>query len=335
MLQIENLTKSYGESPVLRGVSFSLSAGQRLALLGPSGSGKSTLLRLIAGLENPDAGRVLWQGADLAGVPVHARRFGFVFQDYALFPHLTVWQNVAYGPQMQGWTAARLQACVRAALAQVALQGFEDRRVTDLSGGEQQRVALARALVWEPRLLMLDEPLGALDRALRTRLLGELREILQSSGVPALYVTHDQEEAFALADRVLILHEGVIVQDGTPETIFHAPASAWVARFLGLGSLLPGEVEADGSVVTALGRFVPASAAPRRGRVSLLLRPESACLGTGRHCLAGVVSDCLFLPNGRYRVRLHHGVEAVLPHPLAVGETVSLCFERVDVLPDD
>ncbi len=234
MLTLTNLHKSYDGKPLLKGISLTVHAGETLSLLGPSGSGKSTLLRIISGLEVADAGDVLWDGQSLADVPSHLRNFGLIFQDYALFPHLNVFQNVAFGLKMQKMPKDEIQTRVTESLKQVHLTGFESRRVTELSGGEQQRVALARALAPRPRLLMFDEPLGALDRRLKEYLLVEIKEILQTSGVPAIYVTHDQAEAFALAQRVVLLNDGEIVQSGSPTEIVAHPASAWVAEFLGV-----------------------------------------------------------------------------------------------------
>jgi spermidine/putrescine transport system ATP-binding protein len=234
MLTLNNIHKSYEGKPLLKGISLSVAQGETLCLLGPSGSGKSTLLRIIAGLEEAEAGNVFWQGTSLADTPSHLRNFGLIFQDYALFPHLNVFENVAFGLKMQKTPKDEIQQRVTESLRQVDLAGFESRRVTELSGGEQQRVALARALAPRPRLLMFDEPLGALDRRLRERLIAEIREILGRSGVPAIYVTHDHGEAFALAQRVILLNQGEIAQSGSPAEITSQPASAWVAEFLGL-----------------------------------------------------------------------------------------------------
>ena len=233
MLTLSSIHKSYEGKPLLKGISLDLAEGEIISLLGPSGSGKSTLLRIISGLEEAESGDVLWDGMSIASVPSHERKFGLIFQDYALFPHLNVFDNVAFGLKMQKLRKEDIRQRVDEALKQVDLQGFAKRSVTDLSGGEQQRIALARALAPRPRLLMFDEPLGALDRRLREYLLVEIKEILDESGVPAIYVTHDHEEAFALADRILLLHEGLIVQQGTPDELFAHPASAWVEEFLG------------------------------------------------------------------------------------------------------
>ena len=233
MLAVENVTVDFGERLALDGVSLDVAEGEVVGVLGPSGSGKSTLLRVVAGLQQPDRGRVLLDGHDLASVPPHRRGIGMVFQDHALFDHLDVRGNVAFGLRMRGDTPEEIAARVGQALDLVGLSGFEHRSVMTLSGGEQQRVALARALAPEPRVLLLDEPLGSLDRRLRDRLLADLESLFGGLGVTALYVTHDQAEAFALGDRVAVLRDGRIVQIGTPDDVWARPADADVARFLG------------------------------------------------------------------------------------------------------
>jgi spermidine/putrescine transport system ATP-binding protein len=256
-LEVVNIHKEYEGNPLLKGISFEVKTGEVLCLLGRSGSGKSTLLRIIAGIETAESGQVLWNGTDMCTVPTHLRRFGLMFQDYALFPHLNVYENVAFGLRMLGEEKAAIERKGSAALDQVNLNGFANRSVTDLSGGEQQRVALARALAPEPRLLMLDEPLAALDRALRAQLQEELRTVLHRTNIPAIYVTHDQDEAMALGDRIALLNEGEIVQIGSPEEVYRRPCSEWVARFLGMENILPGRViSLDPLVVsTSFGEF--------------------------------------------------------------------------------
>lgn len=283
-LALTNLHKSYHETRALAGVSFDVARGEILALLGPSGCGKSTLLNVIAGLEEPDAGEVVWEGQPLAGIPPHQRGFGLMFQDYLLFPHLNVEQNVAFGLRFIGGSAQEKRERVQELLALVGLPGFAQRDVSTLSGGEQQRVALARALAPQPRLLMLDEPLGALDRALRERLLAELHEVLRRLEQTAIYVTHDQEEAFAMADRVVILRAGEVEQIGTPQEIYRTPASVFIARFLGLENLLEGQVSHMGEgwvIETEVGRL-PLPAAPSQARTpgkrTVLIRPDGARL---------------------------------------------------------
>lgn len=336
MLEVGDIWKNYEGQPLLKGVSFKVEAGETVGLLGVSGSGKSTLLRIIAGLEEAERGQVLWDGVDLSAVPVHRRNFGLMFQDYALFPHRTVAQNVAFGLRMQRLPQEEIKTRVMEALARVNMQPFAGRRVTDLSGGEQQRVALARALTPRPRLLMLDEPLGALDRALREQLGNELRQLLHQTGIPAIYVTHDQEEAFAIADRLLLLHDGVIVQEGTPAEVYTRPASIWAAQFMGLTNLLPGQVRSQCPlrVSTELGMFEVAgddASAPAPGsQVMLLLRPAGAALdGSGRELnrLEGRVEDVVFRADG-FRINLRCTPERVfqfyVDQPVKIGEQLRL-----------
>lgn len=255
MLELRNVVKSYEGKPLLNDISFTVSQGETICLLGASGSGKSTILRMIAGLDFPDRGAILLNGINLAGTPPHLRDFGLVFQDYGLFPHLNVFDNIAFGLKMRNASADEIKQRVFTLLEQVNLSGFDSRQVTDLSGGEQQRVALARALAPSPRLLMFDEPLGALDRSLKEDLLNEIRSILHQTKIPAIYVTHDQEEAFTIADRILVLHEGTIIRDGTPSEIWKDPQSAFVAKLLGIGNVIEGEVIAENKVKTAFGTF--------------------------------------------------------------------------------
>jgi thiamine transport system ATP-binding protein len=233
VLTVEHLVVQYDDTRALDGLDLTVADGETLCVLGPSGSGKSTLLRAIAGLEPLATGRVAWDGHDLAGVPPHRRNLGLMFQDHALFPHRDVLGNVAFGLRMQGLDTAAVAQRARETLALVGLAGFEQRRIPQLSGGEQQRVALARALAPAPRLLMLDEPLGSLDRNLRDRLMLELRELFVRLHVTALFVTHDHEEAFAIGDRVAIMRAGRIEQAGSPADVWRRPATAFTARFLG------------------------------------------------------------------------------------------------------
>jgi thiamine transport system ATP-binding protein len=233
VLRIDALEVRYGDAVALDGVDLVVADGEVVSVLGPSGSGKSTLLRAVAGLEPPVRGRVEWDGDDLTGVPPHRRRLGLMFQDHSLFPHRDVLGNVAFGLRMRHVPAPQAAARAGELLTLVGLAGYEHRHVTELSGGEQQRVALARALAPAPRLLMLDEPLGSLDRALRERLMVELRELFTRLGLTSLYVTHDHDEAFALADRVAVMHAGRIEQLGSPVEVWEHPASEFVARFLG------------------------------------------------------------------------------------------------------
>jgi ABC-type Fe3+/spermidine/putrescine transport system ATPase subunit len=324
--------------------------GQIVALLGPSGCGKSTLLSIIAGLEPPDSGDVRWDGETVREVAPHHRGFGLMFQDFALFPHMNVRENVAFGLRWESRSGTEIAARVSETLRLVDLPGFEAREVDTLSGGEQQRVALARSLAPRPRLLMLDEPLGSLDRTLRDRLLDDLRRILRagtaSPGNPGriqttLYVTHDQEEAFALSDQVALMNAGAVVQTGTPQDLYTRPASAFVARFLGLTNLLEGTPTSGDAreVETAVGKLPIGIAAG--GPVTVLLRPDLAQLGgEGAAAVEAVVAQKTFrggftqldIVTGGISLRFVFPSQTILPNP---GERVRLGLppEAIQVLP--
>ncbi|WP_407561475.1 ABC transporter ATP-binding protein [Streptomyces sp. 184] len=285
MLVLDDLTVRYGDRTAVAGVGLDVADHEIVSVLGPSGSGKSTLLRAVAGLQPVAGGRVLLAGRDLAGVPAHRRGVGLMFQDQQLFPHRDVGGNVAFGLRMHGASRAAARERVAELLALVGLPGAEGRAVGALSGGEQQRVALARALAPSPQLLMLDEPLGQLDRSLRERLVVELRQLFGRLGTTVLAVTHDQGEAFALADRVVVMREGRIAQSGTPVEVWERPADEFVARFLGFANVVRGTVH--GAVAdTPWGKVgVPAASAP--GERSLLVRPAGVRVlpaGSGLGC---------------------------------------------------
>lgn len=333
MLRIRGLGVQRGGVPVLAGVDFEASHGTTVAVIGPSGSGKTTLLRAIAGLETPARGSIEWDGADLSAVEAHRRGIGFVFQDYALFPHRDVAANVAFGLEMRRQPREVVAERVAAALATVGLTTLARRRVDELSGGEAQRVALARALVTEPRLLLLDEPLGALDRGLRAELIEDLRGLL--AGRTAVYVTHDQEEAFALADAVVVLRDGAVAQAGTPEDVWRHPAQEWVARFLGLDTIVDG-CRRGGVVALPWGTQVE-DAGPE-GEVRVVLHPgtftvdaagEVEAVVTGRRFGGDRVA--LAVRIGTLDVRLD--VSSLAAH--APGESLRLRVdpEGVSVLP--
>ncbi len=281
LVSAKGLTLSYDGTRVLDGVSFEVEEGEILALLGPSGCGKTSILRVLAGLERAEAGTVSFDGEVIDGVPSHRRGFGMMFQEFALFPHLNVAANLEFGLRMQSLGRAERQSRVGELLELVGLSGYEERSVHQLSGGERQRVALARSLAPRPRLLMLDEPMGSLDRGLRDALLLELRGILTQLGQTSIYVTHDQDEAFSLADRILIMDRGTIRQEGRPETIFAQPADAFVARFIGLGNLIAAEAGRGNTAHTAIGDFeLPATVAGLRPQeqITLLLGDEQASI---------------------------------------------------------
>jgi ABC-type Fe3+/spermidine/putrescine transport system ATPase subunit len=336
-LQVNQISKSYTAPPALTDVSLALDEGQILCLLGPSGCGKTTLLRLIAGLETPDSGTVLFEGREINNVPPHQRGFGLMFQEFALFPHKNVGQNVAFG--LQHWPRLEeRQARVEEMLALVGLTGFSGRDVNSLSGGERQRVALARSLAPGPRLLMLDEPLGALDRALRERLMLEIRQILKGLGLTAIYVTHDQTEAFAVADRVAVMNRGQIEQDGSPEVVYYQPATPFVAQFLGFTNLLPGQIKADSQVETLWGEWsIPqAQQYPTGTDVTVLIRPEAASTeAVGEIVVQGELTASLF--RGRfYQITLSAAGQLLTfempPNDLpAVGSRVKLWLDPTKI----
>ena len=323
MLEVYGIDKTYEDQPLLQNISFMVETGETICLLGSSGSGKSTLLRMIAGLELPDAGKILWDGSDLASTPPHMRDFGLVFQDYALFPHLDLFDNVAFGLKMKNWTRAEIKTRVEEVLELVNLRGFEHRKVTDLSGGEQQRVALARALAPHPRLLMFDEPLGALDRALREDLLNELRGILHRTQIPAIYVTHDQDEAFTIADRVLLLHDGQIVREGTPADVWSKPNSVWVAQFLGLGNVIEGKIVNGNKVGTRVGIFsIMCNHQHQAGeKVHLLVRPLEASNEANQ--IRGHVVDVIFQQD-RFKVTLDDDLYFYLKDEPKIGQMLEI-----------
>jgi thiamine transport system ATP-binding protein len=335
MLEVTGATVRFGAATALDDVSLTVADGKVAAVLGPSGSGKTTLLRAIAGLQPLDAGTVAWDGEDLTRVPPHRRSFGLMFQDYALFPHLNVGGNVEFGLRMQRLPAVERQRRVREALLRVQLPGFQARLVATLSGGEAQRVALARALAPGPRMLALDEPLGSLDRALREQLIADLRSLLTRLEVTTLYVTHDQSEAFGLADQVIVIDDGRVLQTGTPEQVWGAPASEQVARFLGLRNVIDGNViglQAGTSVGVVP---VPAGTEPGPGR--FVLRPGAFHLHP-QGTIEGVVVSRVFRGDTHLLEVEANGtrLEIIIPRAPLVGERVRLTVDAAGVsrLPD-
>ncbi len=266
VFRLEGVTKRYGDVVALDSVTLKADVNEYISLLGPSGSGKTTILRVLAGFEAPDAGRVYFQGRDITRVPAHERGIGFVFQNFALFPHLTVLKNVAFGLKhgTDTLSAAQIDARCRAMIEMVGLNGLEDRAVDQISGGQSQRVALARTLVMQPRLVLLDEPLGALDANLRGRMRNELRTIREQMGVTFLHVTGSETEALAMGDRVVVLDTGRIIQTGTPDQIYGSPATPEVAHFLNRFNLFEGKLA--GGVFTGPFGTVPVHAACKAAR---------------------------------------------------------------------
>ena len=294
-IRLDRVTKRFpGGVVAVAGVELTVEPGEFFSLLGPSGCGKTTTLRMIAGFEEPDEGRVVIGGRDLTHVPVHHRDMGMVFQSYALFPHRTVAENVAFGLRMRKVAKPEADARVAAALAQVKLEGYEERRPAELSGGQQQRVALARAIVIRPPVLLCDEPLGALDRKLRQAMQVELKELQRALGVTLVFVTHDQEEALAMSDRIGVMNAGRLEQVGAPAEIYDRPRTRFVAEFIGEINLIEGAVS-GGRFVAADGRGLPAPSAGD-GPAALALRPEKLrIVAAGAGVIDGVVSDASFL----------------------------------------
>ena len=298
MLEIIDISKSFGSIEALSRISFSVAKGEIIAILGPSGCGKSTLLSITAGLIGPDTGMIRWNGVSLTNVPPHLRNFGLMFQDNALFPHRNVFGNVAFGLKQLQMKPEAIDKQVSAILNIVGMRDLADRDVLSLSGGEQQRVALARTIAPNPRLLMLDEPLGSLDRNLREQLLHELRQILTDLEQTVIYVTHDQDEAFAIADRVVIMNTGKLIQIGRPRDIYAHPASTFVARFLGLTNILETSVvsvDTNNRVKISENSLIPISQPPPKhmNHPRILVRPRGAQLsepGT----LSGILTNVSF-----------------------------------------
>jgi ABC-type Fe3+/spermidine/putrescine transport system ATPase subunit len=338
-LSLDHLDKSFGAQVVLSGLSLTVAKGEVLALLGPSGSGKTTALRLIAGFETPDAGRILVEDEEVTRLPPERRNFGMVFQHYALFPHLTVGENVAFGLASRRRSGKEETARrVADALTLVDLPGFEGRRVGEISGGQQQRVALARALAPEPRVLLLDEPLSNLDPTLRERTRRELKRAIQRVGITTVLVTHEQEEAFHLGDRVAVLQGGVLHQVGTAEDLYERPATRFVATFVGRASVLPGVLEAEGAVRVGPVRW-PAKPAPELTKtapgekVDLVVRPESLTFAAAADpgALAGRITERRYAgPVTYFQVSLAAGGEVEV---LAASDAAAV-GEEVQVVPN-
>jgi putative spermidine/putrescine transport system ATP-binding protein len=278
-IAVENLTKRYGRQTAVDGISFSVPEGEFLTLLGPSGCGKTTTLRCIAGFSHPDGGELRIGGRNMTGMPTYRRNLGMVFQNYALFPHLSVFENVAFGLRIRSVGRAEAKARVERELDTVRLAGLGERYPKQLSGGQQQRVALARALVYEPRVLLLDEPLSNLDAKLRVEMRAEIRQLQQQLGITALYVTHDQEEALSVSDRIMVMSQGRIEQLSTPWELYNRPQTRFVATFVGTANILP--ARRSGAAVRIADSFdLPCLAGVGSGDVWVVARPECLSLST-------------------------------------------------------
>lgn len=348
-LRLEAVAKNFGSVAALDHVDLVVRHGELLTILGPSGSGKTTLLRVVAGFENPDGGTVLLKGKDITYLSPAKRNIGMVFQNYALFPHMTVVQNVSFPLEMRKLAKADARKRVAWALGIVELEGYEERFPRQLSGGQQQRVALARAIVFDPRILLLDEPFGALDRKLREQIQLEVRRLQQRLELTALFVTHDQEEALILSDRIAVMNDGRIEQLGTPHEIYARPANRFVADFIGESNLFEGRIEnqdADGlSVRTNEGAVLRVTKDQHRvasDKVVVLVRPEHMRLGPpgdeAANRLEGEVKEIVYLGESeKIRVTLRNGFEILVRRQTNTNDQSLVVGERVGVgwLPTD
>jgi spermidine/putrescine ABC transporter ATP-binding subunit len=336
-VRLERVEKSFdGKTRVVDRVDLAITPGEFFALLGPSGCGKTTTLRMIAGFETPDDGHIVVGGEDLTHVPVHRRDMGMIFQSYALFPHRTVAENVAFGLRMRGLAKDAIKERVTQALRQVALEGYEDRRPAQLSGGQQQRVALARAIVIRPRVLLCDEPLAALDRKLRQSMQFELKQLQQLLGVTTIFVTHDQEEAMTVSDRIAVMNAGRIDQIGSPSDIYNRPRTRFVADFIGEINLIAGEWR--GGAFLANGKALPAPGDTRSGAGTIAIRPERMRLTNGGGTLTGQIKASIFVSGQMiHRVVIEGGQEFTVKEadggePRADGAQVGLDWSPGDVV---
>ena len=335
LIELNDLKKEFDGTPVLRGISLDIKSREFVTLLGPSGCGKTTTLRIIGGFEQPDSGDVLFEGRRLNDVPPYRREINTVFQRYALFPHLNVAENIAFGLHIKKMNPAEIKLKTREMLSLVGLSGFEARDVTSLSGGQQQRVAIARALVCEPRVLLLDEPLGALDLKLRKDMQIELKRIQQRTGITFIYVTHDQEEALTMSDRIVVMNHGVIQQVGSPTDIYNEPENAFVADFIGESNIIDGVMLEDRKVEFCDREFECVdSGFGHNTPVDVVIRPEDLRLVyAGDGLLQGVVESIVFKGvHYEMMVRTEHftfTVHSTMAEP--VGKTVGLTVIPFDI----
>jgi putative spermidine/putrescine transport system ATP-binding protein len=337
-LRIDGLAKRYGEIDALLATDLTILTGEFLTLLGPSGSGKTTLLQMVCGLVPPSAGRVIIDGQDQTRTPVHHRDIGLVFQHYALFPHLTVEENIAFPLQMRRMPADKVKRRVAETLDLVRLAHLGERFPRELSGGQQQRVALARCFVYQPSVILMDEPLGALDRKLREHLQVEIKHLHRQTGATIIYVTHDQEEALAMSDRICLMNQARVEQVATPRDIYMKPATAFAAEFIGTSNIFKGSVrrDRDASSIQAGGCSftLPDNAEQDGAAAALVVRPEAMRLGAGENSVEGTVVETIF---GGADIRVlvqaaDHGtlscrLDATTAAP-AIGDRVTLSWQR-------
>ncbi|HCQ47162.1 MAG TPA: spermidine/putrescine ABC transporter ATP-binding protein [Achromobacter sp.] len=350
-VECRNIRLSYGKTEVLKDVNIHIEPGEFFALLGPSGSGKSTLLRLIAGFNRHSAGQLLVDGKDITGTPPWDRNIGMVFQNYALWPHMTVWDNVAFGLVERKLPRAEIRAKVEAALELVGLSQYGKRRPNQLSGGQQQRVALARTIVIEPQVLLLDEPLSNLDKKLRVQMRQDLLSLQRRLGITTIFVTHDQEEAMTMSDRICLMNGGAIEQLGTPADLYFRPRTLFVADFLGESNLLQGEVTAvDGDVLSVTlahqgvtGQALSNGAPIKPGqKVTVMLRPQNLRVATSGSGLTGKLLDVM-VTGSLTKLYLDLGVADAAPivvayptqrqaEQYAIGQPLTVSWQAADAV---
>ncbi len=328
VLQLRNIDKFYDEKQILKSIDLDVERGEFLTLIGPSGCGKTTTLRIIGGFEKPDSGEVIFEGKDISKIPPNERNINTVFQNYALFPHLNVFDNVAFGLRIKKTNESEIKKKVEKALDLVDLANYGNRDISRLSGGQKQRVAIARALVNEPEIILFDEPLGALDLKLRKRMQIELKNIQKEVGITFIYVTHDQEEALSMSDKIAVMNKGVIEQFGTPQYIYEEPVNAFVANFLGDSNIFRGKM-VDRSKVNFLGHDYPCVDKVKPGKnVSVMLRPEYLYLAEDAN-LKGVVQNSMF-KGTYYDIRVcgdNFGINVHHPEDVAIGTHVCVAID--------
>ncbi len=335
IIRLDNVSKSFGSTEVLSNLNLTIDRHSFVTLLGPSGCGKTTTLRIIGGFETPSEGKVFYDNTDITDLPPYKRKLNTVFQKYALFPHMDVYENIAFGLRLKKTPSAVIDEKVKKMLSMVNLGGFEKRDINSLSGGQQQRVAIARALVNEPEVLLLDEPLGALDLKLRKDMQLELKNIQQSLGITFVYVTHDQEEALTMSDTIVVMNNGIVLQKGTPQDIYNEPQNAFVADFIGESNIIDGIMHED-RLVSFCGRkfeCVDTGFAPDEA-VDVVIRPEDLkVVGADEGQLCGTVKSCIF-KGVHYEMCVEANEHDFLIHSTLasdVGSQVGLCVVPFDI----
>lgn len=336
IMEFRHVSQQFGDNVVLRDIDFEVEAGKFYTLLGPSGSGKTTILRLIAGFDQPTGGEIYFDGQRINDVPANRRQVNTVFQDYALFPHMNVAENVAFGLRIKGVKKSEIDQRVKEALHLVQLDGYGQREITAMSGGQRQRVAIARAIVNRPKLLLLDEALSALDHKLRVEMQTELRQLQRRLGITFIFVTHDQEEALAMSDQIMIINDGTIQQSGTPVDIYDEPLNHFVADFIGESNIVPGVMKAD-YLVTIDGQdfeCVDAGMRPNE-RVEVVIRPEDLDITTVDQGKLTVTVDTQLFRGVDYQITAHdqrnHEWRINSIHKTTVGAQVGLAFDPEDI----